>query len=130
MSGGPAAVSDQRTRNLAEANAVRLEAARQLRELRGEPAAEIIAALRDPTPEFARYRLRRLFTPGGNGGSLVPRLGARRLHRVFMKLAADQSLGRLHWHPDLRLRELTRRERDRLVAELIAVAPKSWRASA
>jgi hypothetical protein len=91
----------------------------------------VVEALRNPTAEFGRYKFRTLFLPrGGHEVSVIPGVGERRLQRVLNRLAGDSEFGRLNWHTELRLGELTQRERDGLVDGLVEEAPATWRAAA
>lgn len=111
---------------LALANAVRTEAARQRKALVDAPMRKVLDALKHPTPEFGRLKLRNLFIPRcGQSASVIPQVGKRRLQRVFNRLSVGA--GRRNWHAELRLGELTQRERDLLIAGLVEVAPPAWR---
>lgn len=107
--------------------------ARQRRALRGQPPAVIAAAIVNPPRELAGYTLRQLFGPPGGRGErgVVPGVGESALRRVLRHLAyEDPTNFRRDWNPELRLRELTPRERERLVLALIDAAPPRWKAAA
>lgn len=111
------------------ANCVRLEAARQRNELRHSPARVLIPALIDPPPELGTYSLRTLFgrehANAVNTG-LIRYVGPRALALAMREIEAQNPLGR-RWRPSLKLGELTRPERIRLVRAIVKRAPKSWR---
>lgn len=114
----------QNLKALAAGNEMRFERARLKQELQLSPASEVVDALVNPTPEFASYRLANLFPRGGN--TLIPRVGPRKLAEALRELMQEQPAGRV-WHPHLRLRELTRVERERLAAALSKRAALGWR---
>jgi hypothetical protein len=114
---------------LARANEVREEAARQRKGLIGAPMQVVAERLTHPTPELGRLKLSRLFIPRcGQSASVIPRVGQKRLQSVFNRLSVGA--GRRNWHSELRLGELTQRERDRLIAGLVDEAPTMWREAA
>jgi hypothetical protein len=114
----------QNLRALDNANRIRIEAARQRRALIGAPASELIPAIVNPTPELATYKLASLFG-NGTGKSVIDRFGIRQLRRAIADI--EQPRGR-RWHTELRLRDLSRTERKRLMAAISMRAPKAWSA--
>ncbi len=110
-------------------SATKAARSRQRRALRGQAPSIVAAAIVNPPRELATYKLRLLFGPkeGGSERGLVPGVGEARLRRVLAGLAADRDLPRQNWHSELRLNELTPREREHLALALIAAAPPSWR---
>jgi hypothetical protein len=110
---------------LALADQVRCRRSSERAELRGKPKAIVASAVIDPTPELASYRLRDLFAPTSRERiGLLVRFGDHHLNRAFNRLAGDYPLGR-SWHSEIRLRDLSRTERERLVGAIFAVAPNA-----
>lgn len=105
--------------------AVRADAARQRKALVGAPVRVQVPALVEPTPEIGRYKIGTLFAPTGGGPSrgVFPGVGPYTLNRVLRDLAEEGGLGRRNWHREMRLGDLTTRERRRLVKRLLA-APR------
>lgn len=115
---------------LAEANRVQTVRASQRRALIGQPPEAVRAAIIDPPPEFATYKLRMLFSPSsGHRRSVMHRTNAVALRRALTSLAADRSVMRHNWHAELQLRDLTRNERMLLVDRMLDLAPAEWRAA-
>lgn len=115
----------QRMQALAEANDRRLARAEQRDALIGAPPGEVIAAVADPTPELASYRLFSLF--GSKATSVVPLVGPRKLVAACHEVARKHPHGRQVWHPHLRLRELNPTERRRLIDALVKRGAPAWR---
>lgn len=111
---------------LDRANAIRVEGAKTRRLLTGTSASAVRDAIVDPNPGLAALTLRRLFCLPSCRGP-VPRFGERGLNRALTTLAAQGRSGRRAWHPELRLRDLTRPERVRLIQAIALHAPKRWR---
>jgi hypothetical protein len=113
--------------NLARAQEIRLERARQRRALVGAPVEQVVEAIVAPTPELAGIRLSTLLIPdNGHERGAIPKIGKTRLKRVFAELGRDFPQGR-RWHEALRLCDVERYERERLVAALLKQAPANWR---
>lgn len=107
---------------LAKASELREERAAQREELRDTPPNVLIPALIDPPEALASYRLRELF---GQRQNLIRRFSGPALERTLEQLTFDNPEAR-HWHTEIRLRELSKKERRRLAAALLANAPKTW----
>ena len=122
----------QHMQALERANATRTARSRQRRALQGAPAPAIYAVVVDPTPELASYKLGVLFAPAKNhrtgDGLLIPRFGRKTLTKALSDLSALYPRGRRQYHLDLRLRDLTRPERERVMRAITSRAPASWRA--
>ena len=116
---------NQRMKSLRLANEIRLGGVRQRRALVGQPAATVIPALIEPTEELAALRLSHVFDAQGRQGP-IPKIGAVRLNWAFRELSRKYPGGR-RWHGRLRLRNLSKTERRRLVRELYELAPRWWR---
>jgi hypothetical protein len=115
----------RRDEALAMAQEMRLSRARQREELVGASPAEIIAAVVDPTPEIASYKLSSLF--GNKATSVVPLVGPSKLAAACREVARRHPHGRQAWHPYLRLRELNETERRRLIEALVKRGAPAWR---
>lgn len=115
----------QRLAALALANDRREDRARQRDELVGASPAEVIAAIVNPTPEIASYKLSSLF--GSKASSVVPLVGPRKLADACREVARKHPHGRQVWHPYLRLRELNETERRRLIEALVKRGAPAWR---
>lgn len=122
-----APVSSQRMTALAEANRVKEVRKTQRDALRGTSPADIQAAITDPTPEFATYRLREIFATNSPGGGVIPQFGTKGLSRALRRLNGGGESGFRTIHASHRLRELTELERHRLAAYIVTVSPQSWR---
>jgi len=113
---------------LAEAFAIRDERTKQRRELTGASARVLVPALIDPTPELATYKLETLFSKTAGGRGLIVQVGKGTLGEAMREVERSHPNGRHGWHGRLRLDELTRAERERLVRAIVKRAPKAWRA--
>jgi hypothetical protein len=103
-------------RALAIANAVRIEQSRQRKALAGAPPRTLVPALVHPTPQLGKYKLASLIAaPPGKYG-VVRWVGKRKLDKV---LARIEKRCYRHLHAEMRLEELTERERRLLVKELL-----------
>lgn len=112
---------------LAKGNRIRIAAANERNELIGAPASEVADALIHPSDELSRMRLRHLLMPRGrNRRGPIPRFGPTKLDRAFADLLELHPHGRQHWHPELRLRDLTESERRHLVEATFNRAPRKW----
>ncbi len=118
-------MSAQALTALERANMIRITRKCQRLALAEGPPREVIKAIVTPPEELATYRLHALFVPSDSRG-LIPWFGAKRLRRALADLNAQYPLGRL-WHDRLRLRDLTRDERQRFVQAVIENAPRAWR---
>lgn len=105
----PLAERPQHLRALRQAQEIRLSRAEERRVLRASRPGEITVALIDPSPELASFRLRDLF----GRSTIVPGFGSRRLAQALRDIERKHPLGR-RWSDELRLRDLTRGERQRL----------------
>lgn len=105
---------------LAKANEVRIAGAGERKALIGANREEVTAALVNPNPGLASYRLGKLFARSSHGNP-IRRIGPRRLERAFQKLAHAHPRRRQNWSPELRLRDLSELERQRLVEALYEV---------
>jgi hypothetical protein len=116
-----ATIEDQRSANLRRATAIRQEARTERdRLLAARDWRTLAPALIDPTPEFAVYSLASLFGRRSTvGPKLLAGISAAGLRRLLAKLTDENPLGR-EWHEGLKLRDLTERERRRLVRALLA----------
>lgn len=107
---------------LAQANEVRSQRAAIKRKLRGSPLRELIPALVHPTPELATYRLGMLFAGSHRlGGGVIAGANRATLSNVFSILNRENLR---FWHDELRLGDLTVRERRRLVKEILRLVDK------
>lgn len=106
----------------------RLAAVRERNALIGAPIREVVEAVIHPSDDLAALGLGHLFDlRKGSTRSLIPKVGPVKLQRALDALASD---GYRPLHRRTRLRELTERERRRLVRELIKHAPRAWREAA
>lgn len=105
----PLAEQPQHLSALQRAQEVRLSRAEERRALRGARPGGIATALIDPSPELASFRLRDLF----GRSTVVVGFGSRRLAQALREIHLEHPLGR-RWSDELRLRDLTRGERQRL----------------
>lgn len=105
---------------LAVANERRLARARERKELRGAPPSVLVPALVHPSDALGSYSLAALFgrPPSTKRHGIVVRFGPVALNRVLEQLTAEHPLGR-RWHAGIRLRDLTEKERRRLVRAIL-----------
>lgn len=103
----------QHLRALQHAQEIRLGRAAQRVALRNARPDVIAAALIAPSPELASYRLRDLF----GRSTIVPGYGPARLARALRDVQWERPQGR-RWSDELRLRDLTRGERQRLAMRI------------
>lgn len=106
---------------LANANRIRVERGRQRRELRGRDFRRIVPAVVNPTPEFATYRLDHLFA----GSSPL----IRGINTIGLRDAMQEASGYRSITADLRLGDLTERERRRLMRSLRDRSPRGAKAA-
>ena len=121
----PVAHRNTARENLQLANRTRQVRARQRRALRGAPPRTLLPVVIDPPKELASYQLRELFGTYCRG--LIPMLASSKLDRVLASLNR-RCVGR-NWHRDMRLRSLSKREREMLCEELMRKGPRAWRNS-
>lgn len=111
---------------LAQANRVREIRAAQRDELRGVAAEVLVSTLLDPPAELASYRLRDLFATEAGARGVIPRFGRVGLGRALQRYNGREGNFRAI-HSSLRLRDLTKRERQEVAKAIVAVAPESWK---
>lgn len=114
----PLAEQPQHLSALRHAQAVRLDRAAQRVALRNARPGVIAAALIDPPPKLASYRLRDLF----GRCTIVVGFGPARLAAALRSIEWKHPLGR-RWSDALRLRDLTRGERQWLA---MAISRRAW----
>lgn len=93
---------------------LRTARSKQRAALRSAPLNVLVPALtKDLTPELGSYTLIQLFT---SKAGVIPGVGSVTLNYVLNNLSNE---GLRQWHPDLRMGNLTLRERRRLVKEIL-----------
>src|SRR5690348_8422193 len=107
---------------LEKANALRFARAAEFRRLYHAPARVVIPALINPSSAFATYRLGEIFER--SKGSLVYGIGPCAFRQMLTQLSTAGM--RRHWHPELRLADLSKGERRRFAIALLAASPASW----
>jgi hypothetical protein len=109
------------------ANRARSSAARQRRTLAASPASVVIPALVHPTREIGNYTLGSLFaTKSGTVRRLLPGVGPTKLAYALRTMERDFPCVR-DWRPELKLGQLTTRERRRLLKALLSLSEQGSR---